>query len=315
MVSIQRTIQTEQLLAFVAVARKRGISAAADALSMSKSAVSKQLSALEARLQLRLFERTSRTVSLTAEGKGLLLRAESVLAELDQMIEDAHDAKASVRGTLRLAASPEFGAIVAEHFLPALFARHPDLKVSMSSDYGIEDLHEPSVDLAFRLGTVNDDRLVVRQLGEIARILIASPQVARTAKILLPQDLERQRALLFAGEHEHAQWTLREVERPSNTCQVQVAGALQVHGFGAMQAACVGGLGIARMPAFVVADALRQGRLQQVLPRWQPMPVPVHIAYRSGMYRVARVRAAIEAAIELLPQILLAIGLFAQERH
>lgn len=308
MVSNRETIETQLLRVFVAVSRNSGVTAAADALGIAKSAVSKQLSALEARLQVRLFERASRRIALTAEGRLLLPRAESILAELDQFLDDAGQRVALVNGTVRIAASPEFGAFLAEHFVPALLKSHPGLRVAMSLEYRFDDLHDPVVDLAFRLGSLNDDRLVARPLGEFARALVCSASFARAHRLETPAQLEQVNALMFST-HELAEvWPLVGRHDRRRRHDASVRGSLGVRGFEALAAAAAAGLGVARLPLFVAAPRLALGSLVRVLPAWQPTAVPVFLAYRAGVSRVGRVRAVIDLALSEIPRMLSTLG-------
>jgi len=301
---MEETIETQLLRVLVATATHGGVTAAAEALGMAKSAVSKQLSALESRLQVRLFERVNRRVSLTAEGRLLLPRAESILAELDQFLDDARHRVNLVSGTVRIAASPEFGALLAEHFIPLLLRTHPSLRIAMSLEYQFDDLHDPAFDLAFRLGLVNDDRLVFRKLGEFSRTIVCSPEFARAHRLQTPSHLQEVDAVLFSDRGSSEVWPLVDRLHPTRHCDASVHGRFGVRGFEALAVAASAGLGIARLPTFVAALRLAEGRLVPVLPGWQPSAVPVFLAYRSGVSRIARVRAVADLALAEIPALL-----------
>lgn len=304
MVSEQRTIDVRLLRVFLTTARYGSVTAASDALGIAKSAVSKQLSALEKLLQVRLFERASRRIALTGEGRLLLPRAESILAELDQFVTDAQEHVSQVRGTVRIAASPEFGAFLSRHFIPALLGRHASLKVAMTLEYRFDDLHDPGVDLAFRLGALRDDRLVARSLGEFARVLVCGADYAQRTVLETPGDLESANALLFSDSELTEEWLLERVDAPGDRERANVSGNVSVRGFDALAGAALAGLGIARLPLFVAARGLADGSLVRVLPQWRPPSVPVHLVYRAGISRVGRVRAAIDTAMDVVPGLL-----------
>lgn len=234
----------------------------------------------------------------------MLSRAESILAELDQLIVHAQDQGTHVRGTVRIAASPEFGSLLAERFIPSLLARHPAINVAMTSEYQFDDLHDPEVDLAFRLGTVSDDRLIARRLGQFACVLVCAPAYAESRSIKMPEDLAHANVLLFSHRELSATWSFRTLSNPTTQRDVDVRGTFGVLGFEALAAAAVAGLGVARIPSFVAAQRLATGSLTRVLPHWDLPPVQVHIAYREGISRVGRVRAVIDAAQEDLPRLL-----------
>ncbi|MBS80752.1 LysR family transcriptional regulator [Variovorax sp.] len=304
MVSEKRTIDTQLLRTFVMVAKYLSITAAADSLGLAKSAVSKQLGALESQLQVRLLERASRRVSLTNEGRMLLPRAESILAELEHFINDAQQELAQVRGTVRISASPEFGAFLAAHFFPALLQQHAALKVVMSLQYRYDDLHDPVFDLAFRLGSLQDDRLVGRLLGEFSRVLVCGANDTRSRALNEPADLAAANVLVFSNSDLEESWVLERVAGAQRRHEIKVHGRLGVQGFEALRAAASAGLGIARLPLFVATPGLADGTLVRVLQEWQSPPVPVYLAFRPGVSRVGRVRAVIDAAARMLPALL-----------
>lgn len=304
LVSNLRTIQTQGLRVFVEVARHGGITPASTALGIAKSAISKQLAALEAEIGVRLFERSSRRVVLTREGEALLPRAESILAELQELLFHAEDATAEPRGSVRVAAPPEFGAFLAGHFFPLLLRRHPELSLRMRMDYAMEDLHDPAVDLAFRLGGIGDDRLVARPLSTFARGLYCAPSYAERIGVHAPEDLVRADALLFSDDAFTTKWRLQAVDDARSGCEIAVRGRVALRGFGALLAAAQAGLGVARLPGFMAAPSLGDGRLVRILPQWRTPPLQVFLAYRSGAAKIARVRATIDAALAEVPRLL-----------
>jgi DNA-binding transcriptional LysR family regulator len=309
MVSKNRTIETQSLQIFLQVARLGGVTAAAEALGMAKSAVSKQLTGLEAVLNVRLFERHSRRVLLTREGDLLLPRAESIVAEMARLTDEALEGKTRTQGTVRISASPEFGAFLASSFLPILMASHPHLKVLMRLEYEQDDLHDPAIDLAFRLGSMADDRLVGRHIGEFARVLVCSPAFAKAHPVKRPEDLEALPALLFSDRDLRARWVLQHTKKATQQVSLNVSASLGIRGFSALLGAARAGLGIARLPLFVAAPALANGEVVQVLPAWKTPPANVFVAYRTGVIRIARVRAVIDLAIQELPTLLKPVAL------
>jgi len=294
----------QELQVFSEVVRSGGITAAADKLGMAKSAVSKQLSQLERRLQVKLLARSSRRVSLTPEGRRLLPRVESIIAEGERLVDDAHEEVAKPTGVVRIAASPEFGALVAQRFLPPLLEQHPDLTVTMKLGYGFEDLQDPSIDLAFRIGHVNDDRLVAHPLGEFRRILIASPDFAKNNPLVKPADLESVNCLVFSANTNSTSWTLQHTKKPKRIEQVNVKGNIAVLGFTALLGVTESGAGIGYVPDFITSHAIEDGRLIHCLDEWASQPSPVFIAYRLGAERIGRVKAVIDAARQVIPNVL-----------
>ncbi len=291
----------QELRVFCEIARAGGITAAADHLGIAKSAVSKQLSRLESRLKVKLVARSSRRVSLTREGQRLLPRIESILAEGARLVEDAHEDTFRTAGMVRIAATPDFGGLVARKFLPALLDQFPDLTVAMQLDYGFEDLQDPAIDLAIRIGRVRDERLVVHQLGEFRRIIAASPAFLTRNLLAHPSDLSSVNCLTFSGSSISSDWTLERRHEEGGSEQIPVQGNIAVRGFSALAGLAETGAGVCCVPEFVIADAISAGRLVHCLPDWASKPTPVYLAYRFGADRIARVRAVIDAAKTAIP--------------
>jgi DNA-binding transcriptional LysR family regulator len=273
-----------------------GVTAAAQALGQPKSVVSKNLSGLEALLQVRLFERSSRRVALTREGQALLPRAESILAELERLKGEAQHEFVHVAGTVRIAATPEFGALVASRLVPPLLAEYPQLQVAMQLEYAHADLLDPFIDLAFRVGSVHDERLVARPLGRFHRVLVASPSFAAAHPLAGPEALSEVDCLVFSDREMTSDWTMLCSDAQVSAHEVRVRSRLAVRGFTALLAAAEAGLGVARLPSFVVQAALARGDVVRVLPEWHSPPATVYLVHRFGVERIGRIRAVIEAA-------------------
>jgi DNA-binding transcriptional LysR family regulator len=304
MVSNMRTMTFRELHVFSEVVCAGGITAAAEKLGIAKSAVSKQLNQLEQRLQVKLLARSSRRISLTPEGKRLLPRIESLIAEGERLVDDAHEEVVKPAGVVRIAASPEFGALVAQRFLPQLLRDHQDLTVTMKLGYGFEDLQDPAIDLAFRIGHVNDDRLVARPLGEFRRILVASPDFVEHNPLVKPSDLESMNCLVFSANANSTSWTLQHRQHPKRIVQVNVKGNIAVLGFTALLGVTETGAGIGYVPDFITTRAIEDGRLVHCLDKWASQSTPVFIAYRFGAERMGRVKAVIDAAKQIVPGLL-----------
>jgi DNA-binding transcriptional LysR family regulator len=305
MVSELRTLDFQQLTSFAAVARAGGVSAAAGELGLAKSAVSKHVSQLESLLGLKLLERSSRRVALTREGEHLLSRVESLLAEGGRLLEQAREEHDRPEGLLRIAATPDFGGLVAEQFFPAVIARHPGLSLVMEPAYAFENLQDPAFDLAFRIGDVNDDRLVARELGVFHRVLLASPAYLRAHPVKTPRDLERQECLAFSGSRTQSEWTLAR-RKDGTEVTVNVRGKLAVRSFRVLLGLAERGAGIAFVPDFLASDALASGRLERCLVQYASPPTPVFLTYRVGSDRIRRIRAVLDVALEHVPKLLTA---------
>jgi DNA-binding transcriptional LysR family regulator len=303
MVSDLRTLDFQQITSFVAVIRHGGVSAGAAQLGLAKSAVSKHVSQLEAILQVKLLERSSRRVSLTREGEHLLARLESLLAEGERLIEQAREEHDRPAGLVRIAATPDFGGLVAERFFPLVVERHPDIHLTMEPSYDRVDLQDPAFDLAFRIGDVKDDRLVARELGAFERVLVASPDYLGARPLKTVRELAQHDALLFTGTRTQAEWQL--VRRKDGTeVIVRVQGKLAARSFRILLGLAERGAGIAFVPDFIAADAIAAGRLRRCLMDYASRPTPVFLTYRFGSDRIRRIRAVLDLALAEVPRLL-----------
>lgn len=296
-----RTLGLTALLSFHTVARLGGISAAAERLGVAKSGVSRHVAQLEETLGVRLLERGARSVRLTPVGERLDDRIRSILAEIDLLGDIAREESAGVSGQVTIAATPEFGALVATTLFPALRELYPDLTLVMRPDYSFEDMQDPNTDLAFRVGTFKDDRLVALELGSFQRVLVAAPSVLAEHEISVPKDLAKAPCLTFRGDRPGATW--RFISGPRET-QVEVNGQIAVRSFGILLQLAIAGHGFANIPGFMLRDALKNGTLIPCLPEYEQRNNPVFLTFRPGARKIARVAAVIDQASKYVPQIL-----------
>lgn len=273
-------------------------------MGVSKSAVSKYITRLEERLDVKLLERSSRRVRLTAAGERLLPRVESIVADGQRLLEQAAEERAEPAGLVRVAATPELGSVVAQAFFPRVSQRYPLLQLAMSAAYRFEDLQDPAYDFAIRVGRVADDRLIAKRLGQFRRVLVASPSYLEQLPVEKPADLAACNALVFSARRAESNWTLVRVGDDANETRVDVRGSAAVQSFTTLAEMARQGLGVAYVPDFVVADAIRDGSLIRCLPQFHSPPTSVMLAYRFGSDRIRRVRVVLEMANEEIPKLL-----------
>ncbi|MCE0505928.1 LysR family transcriptional regulator [Roseivivax sp. GX 12232] len=287
-------------MSFRTVARLGGISAAAAQLGMAKSGVSRHVSQLEDHLGVRLLERGARSVRLTPVGRRLDDRIRSILAEIELLGDIVQEERAGVTGQVTIAATPEFGALVAAYLFPELRRRHPDLSLVMRADYAFEDMQDPGTDLAIRVGSVHDDRLIAKPMGGFRRWLVATPELAEAASLEAPADLAQQPCLTFRGDRPGATWRFVAEDQEA---AVDVSGPIAVRNFGVLLELARAGQGFAFLPAFMLRDALACGALVRCLPEWTSPEAPVFLTFRPGTRNIARVAAVLEVAEEILPDL------------
>ncbi|MEM9318461.1 MAG: LysR family transcriptional regulator [Pseudomonadota bacterium] len=289
------------LVSFHAVARCGGISAAAEHLNMAKSGISRHISRLEDHFGVKLVERSGRSVMLTPAGLRLSQRIRSILADIDLLDDIAREESGEVSGQVNFAATAEFGSVIAATLLPAVQARYPDLTLVMRAAYDFEDMQDPSTDLAFRIGTFDDDRLVARELGSFRCFLVAAPGLAQEAALGTPEDLADQPCLMFRNDMAASSWTFRS---PQGAAKINVDGPFATRSFAVLFDLAVAGRGFAYLPEFMLKEPLADGRLTRCLQGHVSRRYSVFLTYRPGSRRIARVDAVATLAEALLPAIL-----------
>ncbi|MBU1174811.1 MAG: LysR family transcriptional regulator [Alphaproteobacteria bacterium] len=291
-----QTFDLSALNVFVEVARSGGVTAAAERLGLSKATVSLQLSRLEGRLGVKLFERRSRRVNLTREGERLLPKAQSLLAEVDDFAEEARNQTAQVRGIVRMTLTPAFGALVLGRLVPLVRRELPDIRLVIESEYRFDDLADPAFDFAVRIGKIGDDRLVARRLGSFRRVLVASPQLLARNRVIEPADLETIDCIVFSGRGTRHDWHVDRIVGPKKSAVIAVEAVTAVRDFAVIRNLALEGVGVAFLPEPIVRADLAEGRLVNCLPDWRSPPSDVMLAYRVGAARITRVRAVLDLA-------------------
>lgn len=255
------------VVAFSTVAQSGSFSTAARQLDTTRSAISKQIQRLELAWGVRLLNRTPRSVSLTEPGRMALQAA----IDMGRMAMQAHEAATSLvqapRGQLRMTASVACGEAVLVPLLPEFTRLHPEVAVDLMLTDRFVDLAEEGFDLAVRVTKAPPEALVARRLGRVAARLCASPHLRGLAKLRVPADLARLPllpSLQGSGDTER-EWRLR---RGSEEASVPVKGGIAVNSSAARLALAQQGQGVALLPDYVCAPALRRGELVTVLPEW-----------------------------------------------
>lgn len=290
--SLPSPVSLDDLATFAAVAEAEGFSAAARRLQRSKAMVSVAIARLEQQLGARLFQRTTRRLSLTESGKATLPHAQRAVAAAQEALDAATHTTATPRGELRVNVPMSFGLA---HVVPALgdLSRlAPQLLVDLVLDDRVLDLIEGGFDLAIRIAELPDSSLVAQRLSRSRSVLVAHPDyLARHGQPKRPADLASHAALLYSLSPTGARWTLTRGKRAET---VRMRPALRVNSSLALQQALGQALGVARMPLFLVGEELRQGRLIRLLPEWRLPELGIFAVTTSRAYQPAKTRAFID---------------------
>ncbi len=274
---------------------------AAEHLGVAKSGVSRHVSQLETHLGVRLLERGARSVRLTPIGARLDQRIRSILAEVDLLDDIAREESVGLSGQITIATTPEFGGEVAAVLVPDIRDRYPNLRLVMRPAYAFEDMQDPGTDLAIRVGTFKDDRLIARRLGAFRCWLVVAPSFANKYPITNPDDLADVPCLTFRGDRPVATWTFFAGDEE---VAVDVTGPIAVRSFVTLRELALDGQGYAFLPEFMLGDALADGRLVRCLPEHVSRPYPVFLTFRPGARRIARIDAVIGLVEDRVPALL-----------
>ena len=282
---------------FVRVVDLGGFSAAARALRMTPSAVSKLIARLETRLGARLVNRSTRKLQLTPEGSAFYDRAVRVLADLDEA-ERSAAAGASPRGRLRVNTNVPFGTHYLIPLLPGFLERHPEVTVEVTLTDTVVDLLEDRADVAIRVGPLKSSQLVARKLGESRMMLVASPAyLTAHGTPQTPGDLARHNLLGFSFARQSNGWPFRDADG-SASAVVPTGNALVSDGE-SMRLLVLTGLGVSRLSLFHIGPDIEAGHLVPVLEAYNPSDTEsIHAVYVGGGHLPARVRAFLDYLVE-----------------
>jgi DNA-binding transcriptional LysR family regulator len=283
---------------FAAVADRGSFTAAAGALGLSKASVSKAVSRLEASLGITLLHRSSRSVTVSTAGEGLLGEARAMVAAATAATEAARGDRLDLAGPVRLAAPMSFGIKVLGPPLAAFLERHPAVEIEVALSDARQDLIAEGIDLALRIAPLADSSLLVRTIAPVAASVLASPAyLASHGTPRHPLDLGGHR-LIGYGHRERAA-PLR-FHRAREEATVLPTGPLFANNGDVMVPLLVAGGGIAVLPDFIVEEALASGALVKILTDWSLPQAYLHLLSPPSRLRPARVRALSDYLVEAL---------------
>ncbi len=276
----------DELSTLLALESEGSFVAAARLLERHPTILSKRLSALEARLGVRLIERSTRQLSLTDAGRTLVKRLRQAADLIGEAEQEAAMGAAQVRGILRLAVPGAMGRLWLAPRLPAFLAQHPGLRLEVEYAERFVDVIGEGFDAAIRIGELSDSRLVAQRLGTCKRILCASPAyLERHGWPDQPQALGAHNCLGFTGLASHPYWHLTDSTRQ---VPIRTQGSLASNDSESLLCAAVAGVGILGAGDWLFESALRRGELLQVLPQWTlGDPVGVHFIRPSAKFASA----------------------------
>ena len=288
--AVQSGMDLNEMVVFARVVEAGSFTAAAAALGMPKSTVSRKVSELEERLDARLLQRTTRTLSLTDVGRTYYDYCARIAGEVEEAERAVSSLQASPRGLLRVTAPVNvgyLGPIVSDYL-----RRYPDVRLELSCTERNVDLVEERFDLGIRAGSLADSTLIARSLGAVKWFLVASPSyLKKRGRPRSPVDLEK-RDFLFFGAGPHARAV--HLDDGSSAVQVTPPARMVVTDMEVLLAAVIAGLGISLLPAFLCIGDLRARRLERVLQAWDAPATPMHVVYASTRHLSPKVKTFVE---------------------
>ncbi|MBO9664424.1 LysR family transcriptional regulator [Dokdonella sp.] len=287
-----------QLKAFVQVVENGGISTAAQRLGVAKSALSERLAKLEGALHIKLLHRSPRGVTLTDAGKRFYDSACAVLSRLQQAVDEVSgDDARSINASLRITAPMTFGTQYLGPLLFAFMRRHPGLDITLDLDDRYVDLLAGGFDLGVRIGRLHDSSLMARALAPSRRVLCCSPDYAErrgTPKTIA--DVAAHDCICYGNASVAPYWQF--TTSAAEPEQIVVRGRIHLNNGESMRDAAIAGLGLAALPHFIAAPALRDGRLVEVLAPTPPTADTIYAVYPRTRYVNRGVRAIIDMLVE-----------------
>jgi DNA-binding transcriptional LysR family regulator len=285
-----------ELRAFVEVVRTGAFVKVADALNLSKTAVSRQVGDLEKRLGVRLLNRTTRRLSLTDEGQRFHEHARTVLAELEAAEADVMTRARDVTGLLRITAPLSFGILHLASLWPEFRARHPGAMLDVTLGDRVVDLVDEGYDLAIRIARLPDSTLVSRRLAGTRMVLCASPAyLRRHGAPRHPHELAAHATLSYSYWSGGDEW---QFTGPQGAVSVRVQPWMHTNNGDSCREAALAGSGIILQPTFMLAGDLRKNTLVELMPEFRAVELGVYAVYPTRRYLLPRVRAMVDFLAE-----------------
>lgn len=276
------------------VVEQGSLSAVGRKLGLPLTTVSRRLADLEAHLGARLLQRSNRSVTLTEAGASYVAACKRILAEVAEAEQAASGAYTAARGELTISAPVVFGRL---HVLPVVadfLGAYPDIDIRLSLADRLLHLQDDHVDLAIRIGSLPDSSLMAVRVGQVRRVVCASPAyLVAHGTPLAPEDLTRHACITFTGLGGLERW---HFSTPKADATVAVRSRLTVNTAEAAIDAAIAGIGLTRVLSYQIAEAQSAGLLQAILAAWEPAAVPVSMVYDGQGVMPQKLRAFLDFA-------------------
>ncbi|NRB38057.1 MAG: LysR family transcriptional regulator [Pseudomonadales bacterium] len=278
---------------FVTLVESQSISKAAENMDVAISAVSRRLKDLESNLGVQLIQRTTRKMHLTEAGEKFYQRCIRLLDDLEEAKQEVTNAAKELTGTLKIATPLSFGVAHLSPAIAAFMHLHPQIKIDLDMSDRRSDLVEEGLDMAIRIGTLEDSSLMAKKLASVRHVVCASPDFFQQHGLpQTPEDLSTLPALCYGNLDQPGNWQYWDKSNKPHT--VKVAMRMCATNGDALVEAAIAGLGILCEPSFIVHGAVQRGVLKPVLTDYQWYSMNIYAVYPQTRYVPARVRAFID---------------------
>jgi len=284
--------QIADIAVFARVVEAGSMTAAANQLRLTPSAVSKQIARLEDRLGAQLLHRTTRSLRPTEVGIAFHARCQRILTDLEEAeaaVTQSHDAP---RGRLRINVPTVFGEMHITPAIPEFLAAYPQIQVDVSLTDRIVDILGEGYDVVVRIADLKDSSLIARRLVHNHRVVVGSPAYFENAPVpTLPDDLRKHNCLIYRDVGPLDEWRFETAEGPKI---VKVSGNLSTNNAHALRQSALGGLGVGLLPMFLVGEDLKAGRLVPVLKDYVAADTVISAVYPPSRHLSPKVRAFVD---------------------
>lgn len=289
-----------QMTVFIAVGEEQSFAAAARRLNLSPAAVTRAVAALESELEVKLLQRTTRNVRLTEAGRRYLDDLKHIMVKIAEADEAATGINVAPKGNLAVTASVLFGKLFVMPCIVEYLGRYPEVEVSACFLDRVVNLVDEGMDVAVRIGHLPDSGLKAMRVGQVRRVLCASPEyLARHGVPQYPADLLRHTVIAASGVSPRIEWKFGPEKDPT---LVRIRPRLTVTSNDAAIEAAASGLGIARLLSYQIAPNLAKGTLKILLAEYEEPAIPVHVLHRESKYGSSKVRSFIDLLVARLRQ-------------
>lgn len=294
----------DAMQAFVRVVEAGSFTKAAETLQMSKTSVTQLVQQLEARLRVRLLNRTTRKVNVTADGAAYYERVVRLLADMEDVETSLSSAAASPRGRLRVDVPSPLARMILVPALPAFHAHYPDIQLDMGASDRTVDLIGDQVDCVIRGGELTEQSLVARRVGDLQLRVCAAPSyLQRVGTPQHPRDLNDTHHRIVGFRSPRSGRTLSyPLHRQGEIVDVQGRHVLAVDDGNAYLAAGLAGLGVLWLPDYMCRAHLASGELTHLFDDWHLEPMPIYLAFPPNRHVSTKLRVFIDWVVELMAQ-------------